>query len=154
MISSKIIGVKHMDKITFGKTLKELREKSRLTQLQIGKVLNIDRSTYAYYETGGTWPSPPMMWRLSKLFGVNLLDLFNTEEEDSRPLMLHDSESSDVPPRRRKKKPPMISNTSHIFDLLDDEQQLILYYRLLKPEEKKALLVRIEKMSPTYRRST
>ena len=36
--------------------LRLLREKNGLTQKQVADMLNIDRSTYAYYESGKTRP--------------------------------------------------------------------------------------------------
>lgn len=45
-----------MMKIRINERLRELRIKSGYTQSQIAKILNIDRSTYSYYEIGKTTP--------------------------------------------------------------------------------------------------
>ncbi|HIV02225.1 MAG TPA: helix-turn-helix transcriptional regulator, partial [Candidatus Aphodoplasma excrementigallinarum] len=34
------------------KRIKELREDNNLTQLQVGKAINVTQRTYSYYETG------------------------------------------------------------------------------------------------------
>lgn len=54
--------------------LKKCRKNTGLTQAQVSKILNIERSTYTYYETGKTSPSINMLIRLAKLYNVSLAD--------------------------------------------------------------------------------
>ncbi len=58
-----------MEKETFGKRLKDLRVEKGLTQIELAKELNIDKSTIAKYETEKIVPSVIML----KLF----VDYFN-----------------------------------------------------------------------------
>lgn len=54
--------------------LKKCRKNTGLTQAQVSEILNIERSTYTYYETGKTLPSINMLIRLAKLYNVSLAD--------------------------------------------------------------------------------
>jgi transcriptional regulator with XRE-family HTH domain len=51
--------------------LRELRGKCGYTQSQVAKLLNIDRSTYAYYETGKTRPDVSSLVMLAKIFNIS-----------------------------------------------------------------------------------
>ena len=58
-----------------GGKLRALRQKNGWTQKQIAEMLHINRSTYAYYETGATQPDLDMFRRLAILFEVSTDDL-------------------------------------------------------------------------------
>lgn len=58
-----------------GKRLRALRKKNGWTQQQTADLLHINRSTYAYYETGATQPDLDMLCRIARLFDVSLDDL-------------------------------------------------------------------------------
>ena len=58
-----------------GERLRALRKKNGWTQKQIAEMLHINRSTYAYYETGATQPDLDMFRRLAILFEVSTDDL-------------------------------------------------------------------------------
>ena len=72
-----------MDRRTaVAKKLRILRENSNFSQADIAAMLGMDRSTYAYYETGKTTPDIETLIRLSKIFHVDFFDLLsgcNTE---------------------------------------------------------------------------
>ena len=58
--------------------LRLLREKNGLTQKQVADMLNIDRSTYAYYESGKTRPDILTIAKLARLYRIStdfLLDV-------------------------------------------------------------------------------
>lgn len=59
-----------------GGVLKRLRKYRNLTQQHIAEIIGIDRSTYAYYESGGLTPSIFTLIKLSEIFGVELTTLF------------------------------------------------------------------------------
>ena len=61
-----------MPKSLINAKLRELRVKSGYTQHQIADILNIDRSTYTYYETGKTSPDITVLAKLSKIFNVSI----------------------------------------------------------------------------------
>lgn len=58
-----------------GGKLRALRQKNGWTQKQIAEMLHINRSTYAYYETGASQPDLDMFRRLAILFEVSTDDL-------------------------------------------------------------------------------
>lgn len=102
--------------------LKALREIRDLTQQQIADAVNVSRSSYAYYESGGRFPSIETLTSLSKVYKTSIDALVNGELE-------------------LRNNPPTYKTKEIItFDALDDdEQNLILKYRLLSDEKKKQL---------------
>lgn len=109
--------------------LRELRVKCGYTQNQVAKLLNIDRSTYAYYETGKTRPDIFSLLMLSKIFNLPINELL---ADESAPHGFSDSGSMDYV---RGKK-----NSSRIFDLSREEKELVGAFRACSAEEKKKLL--------------
>ncbi|MDD6284105.1 MAG: helix-turn-helix transcriptional regulator [Firmicutes bacterium] len=66
--------------------LRALREEYNITQKQVADLLNIDRSTYSYYETGKSCPTLDTLVRLARIFGTStdeLLDVKSTFQEPS-----------------------------------------------------------------------
>ncbi len=108
--------------------LRELRGKCGYTQSQVAKLLNIDRSTYAYYETGKTRPDVSSLVMLAKIFNIS-----------SRP--------KSVAERRTLSNGSHISsyadiqkNSSHIYDLAPEEKELVGAFRSCSAEEQKKLI--------------
>lgn len=117
--------------MTLAKKLKQLRENCGHTQQQIADALNIDRSTYAYYETGKTTPDVNTVVKLSKIFNVSYSEILDDEEHPPR---VRDDGGDDILSRYGNR------NTSHIYELSKAEQQLVLYHRLLSVEAQQKLL--------------
>jgi len=63
------MGNKKMN--AFAKKLQYLRKNKKLTQYQISKILNIDRSTYSYYELGKSRPQYETLIKIAELFNVS-----------------------------------------------------------------------------------
>ena len=61
-----------------GKNLRLKRERRGLTQQEVAEKLYVDRSTYAYYETGKTEPSVGTLIQLSEIFGISLLEILKS----------------------------------------------------------------------------
>ena len=76
--------------MTIANKLKLHRQNSNFTQSEVAKALDIDRSTYSYYETGKTIPSLTTLGQIAKLFDINLYELLN-DESSSEQLMSDDS---------------------------------------------------------------
>ena len=55
---------------TLGQKLKDLREEAGLTQVELAKLLFIDKSTIAKYETDKDVPSFAMVIKIAKFFKV------------------------------------------------------------------------------------
>lgn len=54
----------------FGTKLYRLRKMLNLTQLEVANILQINRSTYSYYESGRIEPRYAILLALARLFGV------------------------------------------------------------------------------------
>lgn len=128
-----------MSQNNLGKILRGLREKCGYTQQQLANVLNIDRSTYSYYESGKTSPDIPSLITLANIFAVSLDELLGQETEAP---FVADSQFSK---RIIGKKP--IENNSHIYDLKKDELQLIAYFRAASAEKRLKMLENAKKIT-------
>jgi len=91
-------------------TLKQYRRDLGLTQEQVALALQIDRSTYAYYESGRSSPSLEIAAKFANLFGITIDALVCRDADNSA-----DSRARDENFRFLRK----------------DEQNLLLYYRQL-----------------------
>lgn len=60
--------------------LRELRTAAGMTQKEVAEHLGIQRSTYAYYETGATQPSLPILQQVATEYRVTLGYLLGNEE--------------------------------------------------------------------------
>ena len=69
-----------MGSLITANNIKAKRKKLGLTQQLISDLLNIKRSTYAYYETGKTTPSIETMYKLAEVFECDIEDLIKPEE--------------------------------------------------------------------------
>ena len=69
------------DRQAFGQRLRLLRDYREMTQQQVANFLNVDRSTYSYYENGKTEPSITVLMRMAELFSVTLDSLLNMEKD-------------------------------------------------------------------------
>ncbi len=56
---------------TFGKRLKEIREESNVTQIELANKLFLDKSTVAKYETDNIEPSLDILRKLCLFFCVS-----------------------------------------------------------------------------------
>ena len=127
-----------MNNTKFSLVLRQCRENAGLTQKQVSDALGVERSTYAYYETGTTRPSGSMIIRLANIFNVNYsvfmeavsdVEFDNSEEDESYTTL------TDVSWRDRER----------MYALAKDEQNMILLYRTLTSEQKKRVLELIKK---------
>ena len=61
----------------FGENLRELRYRKGYTQLEVAKLLNVDRTTYTKYETGVSQPDLDRLKQLCELFEVDYNTILN-----------------------------------------------------------------------------
>lgn len=106
--------------------LRLLREKNGLTQKQVAEMLNIDRSTYAYYESGKTRPDILTIAKLARLYRIST-DFLLDVRIPSFQTALHDE--------RMEYQTASTVCGQYLSDLSRDEQDLILYYRQLENKE-------------------
>jgi transcriptional regulator with XRE-family HTH domain len=111
-------------------TLKRLRENCGYTQQQVADALNIDRSTYTYYETAKTTPDINTIIKLAKIFNVSYSQILEEEEHNPKMKDIGSSEGNGFGGR----------NLGLIYELSKAEKQLIIYFRLMTAEEQDSLL--------------
>lgn len=63
------------DNYELGMNLRKARETADLTQNEVSKIINLDRTSLAYYENGKIKPSIFTLIKLSEIYNVNLLNL-------------------------------------------------------------------------------
>lgn len=107
--------------------LKHFRTTSGLTQQQVADVLGLDRSTYAYYESGKTTPDIKSVNKLLKIFNISYYELM--DEPDPTFLSVSDPDAQDD-----------AQDKLHIYDLSKPEKRLVIYFRVLSPNQQKDLL--------------
>ena len=66
------------------KTIKELREKRKLTQRETAKLLDITKEYLSMIECGKRNPSDSLKEKLSKLYNVSISDIFLSLKETKR----------------------------------------------------------------------
>lgn len=66
--------------VDFSKKLKELRERSGLTQQQLAEKLWVTKATVSYYELAERNPSPEMLIRIANAFHVTTDYLLGLED--------------------------------------------------------------------------
>lgn len=109
-------------KTQLGELLKRYRTNCMLTQQQVADALNINRTTYTYYETGKTEPSIETLHKLVQIFNITYEDLLPSVDDN----YVKDSFIS--------------SRTNQaIYNLSKEEQQLLISRRALSPEKQKEL---------------
>jgi len=75
----------------FGDRLKELREEKKLTQEQLGKMINVSRQSISGYESQDIQPSLSNLVKLADIFDVSL-DYFLCRTKEKYNLNLKNNE--------------------------------------------------------------
>lgn len=104
------------------KTLRKLRIEAGFTQQNLADILNINRSTYTYYESGKTTPDIRSLKQIAAVLGVNI-EIF-LESEPLSPTL------NDYENRRPAKK--IRNNPQHVGELSSKEKKLIALIRANK----------------------
>ena len=114
------------------KLLKTLRKENGLTQQQVADYLHLDRSSYAYYESGRTKINIDILMRLAKFFQISLAMLVGEE------LPAQQLESGS--PEENLETVLVNESVSRFSQLSRDEQYLVILYRSGAPSQRLALL--------------
>ena len=113
--------INNNEKTSLANTLRNLRLKAGYTQQNIADALNINRSTYTYYETGKTTPDIHTLKALAQILCVPVHSLL---EDEVSPVF------SDSGRRPRR----LIQDDPHkIGDLSSKEKTLIALLRSVEP---------------------
>lgn len=123
-----------MEKI--GEKIKILRTKFGLTQKEVADALEIERSTYTYYELGKTTPSWNAIKKLAQIFQIAPYDLL---EEQNKYIM------SDVLYNE--------GENINICNLNSSEKKIILALRTLPAQNKNKAIDSIDKIIKDFRSS-
>lgn len=99
--------------------LKAARKECKLTQQQVADLLNVDRSTYAYYELGTTMPPVDKLLVLAAIFKTDISWLLG---EDIPKNVFRSPESILTLKAQIKER--------KIIDLNKEERKLIALYRV------------------------
>ena len=102
----------------FGQLLRNFRNINQLTQQQVADALNINRTTYTYYETGKTEPSIDNLHRLIQISGITYDDLLPSEKNCLTVSELY------------------FKSDNTLFNLTQAEQNVVLYFRTLSDKDK------------------
>ncbi len=83
----------------FAETLKKLRKEKGLSQVQLGNLMFVNKSTVARWETGLRLPDAAMITRLSRILGVGVGTLLSaaSESEGSPNIILVDDNIALIP---------------------------------------------------------
>lgn len=130
-----------MDRKEIAQNIKRLRENSGYTQQQVADVLNVDRSTYAYYELGKILPSIETIYSLSRVFNVHYSELLGEERKERKKF-------TDSAGREYQKGAPI-----NVYELTKDEKTMVMYFRMLNQEEKENTIQKmVEKVAEKHAR--
>ena len=126
--------------------LKRYRLNCGYSQQMVANTLNIDRSTYTYYETGKSMPSLSTILILRNLFNIPYEELLKCF--DPGAALAEESLKDPTADKRQKEelsekhKKIMLDKTA-IYELPKEEQQLVLYYRRLNPDDREKLMEKL-----------
>lgn len=104
-------------------TLRLLRVQADFSQQNVADILNINRSTYTYYETGKTTPDVRTLYKISKIFGVPIEIFFPDEEKAS---FFEDPVWSN---EKQRPKKTVSADPKKVGDLSSQERSLIALLR-------------------------
>ncbi len=76
-------------KTNFGKIIKELREKEKLSQMELSKKLGITQSSLARYELEQTEPKLSDIKKICSFFGIKADYLVGLEDEDGTKIIIN-----------------------------------------------------------------
>lgn len=110
----------------FAEHLKHIRKNTELTQKDVADLLHIDRSTYAYYETGKTHPDLDLLCRLAGIFHLTVDEMVGY-----------------VPPHAGLcdgSEPFEQTIVNRFSRLTKEEQLLVLQFRQMPDEKREAIL--------------
>ena len=121
-------------KLRINERLRELRVKSGYTQNQIAKILNIDRSTYSYYEIGKTTPDISVLVTLAKVFNIPINELL-ADETAPQSVADHGFTADYIHAKK---------NSSHIYELSVKEKELVGAFRACSEKQQNEALAYLE----------
>jgi len=118
--------MQHDEKYTaICKNLKQIRKARGYTQEQVAAAIGIDRSSYAYYESGRSMPAFSTMDKIAKALNMSYTQLFASVDTDK------------IQSNPNTPKPDGNNCELHLSKL---ERSVVLRIRSLSPEQQNDLL--------------
>ena len=109
--------------------LRSLRESHNLTQQEVADVLNISRSSYAYYETGAHEASVQTVNTLAKMYNVSIDQIVNSDFVLRAPQV-----------------PYKTIELQYFDELTEEEREIIIKYRIMSDENKEQIKKQIKEL--------
>ena len=114
----------------FASRLVQLRHLSGMKQREMAQFLNLDRSTYTYYENDKTRPDFQTLIRIARIFNVSIDYLLGMENTDKQATRVYSTPIEYGP----------LNGASVLSTLPEDEQTILVMYRQLDANSREALL--------------
>lgn len=131
----------------FPEKLTRLREEAGMTQEQASTVLQVNRSTYAYYETGKSHPKFPMLQKISRVYGVSLDYLLGTEQAVVKEAPAAQLQDETVPYVANNQQAAADDDgrlggrfNDSIADLTNDERLILFRLRIMDKKRQKQVI--------------
>ena len=109
--------------------LRALRESHNLTQENIADVLNMSRSTYAYYEIGKHFPSVDTVNTLAKIYNVSIDQIISSDFVLRAPEI-----------------PYKTMELQYFDELTEDEREIIIKYRVMSEQDKEQIKKQVKEL--------
>ena len=112
----------------FGQLLRNFRKINQLTQQQVADALNLNRTTYTYYENGITEPSIDTLHKLIKILGISYDDILPSHKNCLSMKELY------------------LKSNDAFYNLTTAEQDVVILFRTLSDEDKIRFLDSLKNM--------
>lgn len=123
--------------------LRRLRKENGLTQQQVADYLHLDRSTYAYYESGRTKINIDILIRLAHFFQVSLAMLVGEERPEAAVAVLSDGTAEAA----NTDTVLVNESVSRFSQLTREEQYLVILFRSGTSAQRKKLLAQANELT-------
>ena len=102
--------------------LKELRQKNKISQNEIAKILGVDRSNYSRYESGAIEPNIQILQKRADYFNVSIDYLLGRDSQNTAILLNEQKEAFNY--LRELKGPYLQMATGYLKKLAEDQSQI------------------------------
>ncbi|MBQ5890668.1 MAG: helix-turn-helix domain-containing protein [Clostridia bacterium] len=109
--------------------LRALRDSHNLTQENVADVLNMSRSTYAYYESGTHEPSLETVSTLAKMYNISIDQIVSSDFVLRSPQV-----------------PYKTMELQYFDELTEDEREIILKFRVMSDEKKEQIKKQVDEL--------
>lgn len=121
--------------MTVGEKIKQLRKDNKITQTELGKILNVEKSTISMYENNNTQPPIQTLSTIAKYFNVTT-DYLLGNETKNKEQNSQDKDEKDIAKSMKKLKEQLKEQQGLMFDgePLDDTTIELLLEELERQE--------------------